>query len=360
MVTNPPPYGENPSTPTSYGEYPPTPASYDAYQGGYPSYGGSSYPAYPGYPGYPPARATNSMAIASLISAFLFAPLGIVFGHMSLSQIKRSGEDGRGLAVAGLVIGYVVTALTVITIVGVIVFTAMVVRYANTHPGQPGQPGTTASAQPGKALPAFKPPATLGSNCQYPATTEPASKPVNPPKMGEVPTTPPTIAASIITNRGPIGVELDNAKAPCTVNNFTSLVQQGFFDGTTCHRLTTSPTLGALQCGDPTGTGTGGPGYRFPNEYPTNQYRITDPALEQPVVYPPGTLAMANSGPGTNGSQFFVVYKDSMLPPSYTVFGTVDAEGVAMVDQIAGAGVKDGGDDGEPSLPVTIQSVRLT
>ena len=303
------------------------------------------------------------MAIASLISAFLFAPLGIVFGHMSLSQIKRSGEDGRGLAVAGLVIGYVVTALTVITIVGVIVFTAVVVRYARVrqHPPRPTRParhhGVRAARQ---GLAAVQAAGHARVQLPVPATTEPASKPVNPPKMGEVPTTPPTIAASIITNRGPIGVELDNAKAPCTVNNFTSLVQQGFFDGTTCHRLTTSPTLGVLQCGDPTGTGTGGPGYRFPNEYPTNQYRITDPALEQPVVYPRGTLAMANSGPGTNGSQFFVVYKDSRLPPSYTVFGTVDAEGVAVVDQIAGAGVKDGGDDGKPSLPVTIESVRLT
>ena len=121
------------------------------------------------------------------------------------------------------------------------------------------------------------------------------------------------------------------------MNNFVSLAQQGYFDGTPCHRLTTSPTLGVLQCGDPTGAGTGGPGYRFPNEYPTNQYRLTDPALEPPVVYPRGTLAMANAGPGTNGSQFFLVYQDSQLPPTYTVFGTVDETGLAAVDKIAAA-----------------------
>ena len=70
------------------------------------------------------------------------------------------------------------------------------------------------------------------------------------------------------TNRGDIGIQLDNGKAPCTVNSFASLAQQGYFDGTTCHRLTTDAALGVLQCGDPSGTGTGGPGYRFANEYP--------------------------------------------------------------------------------------------
>ena len=82
-----------------------------------------------------------------------------------------------------------------------------------------------------------------------------------------------------------------------------------------------------LQCGDPKGDGTGGPGYQFANEYPTNQYLPDDPALSQPLVYPRGTLAMANAGPGTNGSQFFIVYKDSQLPPNYTVFGTGRREG---------------------------------
>ena len=105
-----------------------------------------------------------------------------------------------------------------------------------------------------------------------------------------------------------------------------------------------------LQCGDPTGTGTGGPGYRFPNEYPTNQYRLTDPALKTPVLYPRGTLAMANSGPGTNGSQFFLVYKDSQLPPTYTVFGTIDspADSMAAGQRSRRPAVADGSDDGKP------------
>jgi peptidyl-prolyl cis-trans isomerase B (cyclophilin B) len=114
-----------------------------------------------------------------------------------------------------------------------------------------------------------------------------------------------------------------------------------------------------LQCGDPTGEGSGGPGYRFPNEYPTNQYRLADPGLQTSVVYPRGTLAMANAGQGTNGSQFFLVYKDSQLPPTYTVFGTIDDAGLAVVDKIAAGGVKDGSEDGKPATGVTIESVRL-
>jgi peptidyl-prolyl cis-trans isomerase B (cyclophilin B) len=302
------------------------------------------------------------MAIVSLISAFLFPPLGIVFGHISLSQLKRSNEEGRGLAIAGLAIGYVVTILSVIALVIGIFFTVAMVRWADDltrYDSHARNPSATAYPLPDQNLPPFKPPATLGSNCQYPATTEPASKPVTPPKTGAVAIMPPTLAANITTNVGGIGLTLDNAKAPCTVNNFTSLAQQGFFNDTTCHRLTTSDTLGVLQCGDPTGSGNGGPGYRFPNEYPTNQYRITDPALQQPVLYPRGTLAMANAGTGTNGSQFFLVYADSQLPPSFTVFGSIDSAGLATVDKIATSGVQGGGDDGKPVTGVTIESVRL-
>ena len=101
------------------------------------------------------------------------------------------------------------------------------------------------------------------------------------------------------------------------------------------------------------------PGYRFPNEYPTNQFRLSDPALTTPLMYPRGTLAMANKGQGTNGSQFFLVYGDSMLPPTYTVFGTIDQTGLATLDKIADAGVAGGSDDGKPTQKVTIESVRV-
>jgi peptidyl-prolyl cis-trans isomerase B (cyclophilin B) len=303
------------------------------------------------------------MAIASLVCAFLFAPLGIVFGHVSMSQIKRTGEQGRGLAIAGLIISYVLTILTILLVVATIVFAAFAIQMTNwlgvPFRPSPDYPGRTGSSAPASALPRFKPPATLGSNCQYPATTEKASKPNTPPPQGRVSLTPATIAATVVTSRGPIGLQLDNAKSPCTVNSFVSLARQGYFDGTPCHRLTTSQVLGVLQCGDPTGLGTGGPGYRFPNEYPTNQYKLTDPALRTPALYPRGSLVMANGGPGTNGSQFFLVYQDSQLPPTYTLFGTVDATGLATVGQIAAAGVQNGTDDGKPNTAVTVETVRV-
>ena len=209
------------------------------------------------------------------------------------------------------------------------------------------------------ALPPFKPAADLGANCQYPPAAEQPSKQVKPPRTGKVPTDPAEVSVSMVTNQGHIGLLLANNESPCTVNSFASLAQQKFFDDTKCHRLTTSPTLGVLQCGDPGGDGTGGPGYQFANEYPTDQYPPGDPALQQPVVYPRGTLAMANSGPNTNGSQFFLVYKDSQLPPNYTVFGKIQQDGLATLDKIAKGGVAGGGADGPPATEVTIKSVQL-
>jgi peptidyl-prolyl cis-trans isomerase B (cyclophilin B) len=222
---------------------------------------------------------------------------------------------------------------------------------------------TTAAPQTGPVppLPPFKPSAELGANCQYPATPqEPAAKPVKPPRTGKIPTDPAQVSASMVTSQGNIGLMLANNESPCTVNSFASLIGQKYFDNTKCHRLTTSPDLGVLQCGDPKGDGTGGPGYGFGNEYPTDQYPPNDPKAQQPVLYPRGTLAMANTGqPNSNGSQFFMVYKDSQLPPQYTVFGTIQADGLATLDKIAKAGVSGGGDDGPPASEVTIKSLLL-
>lgn len=217
--------------------------------------------------------------------------------------------------------------------------------------GAPAQPATNGQ------LPAFAAPANLGANCQYPAAAA-ASKPNTPPRTGKVPTDEKTISVSMVTTQGNIGLMLDNGQAPCTVNSFASLASQNYFNDTPCHRLTTSG-ISVLQCGDPSGQGTGGPGYQFANEYPTNQYQPDDPALQQPVVYPRGTVAMANAGPNTNGSQFFLVYQDSQLPPNYTVFGKIDDTGLATLDKIAAAGVAGGGADGKPALDVQLKSVAL-
>jgi peptidyl-prolyl cis-trans isomerase B (cyclophilin B) len=255
------------------------------------------------------------------------------------------------------------SAVAAIVVIGAIVATVVI---TNKDSGSQTASASTTSASPTSAapagpgqLPAFAAPANLGGNCQYPASQDKASKPNNPPRAGKVPTDPAQVSASMSTNQGNIGLQLDNAKSPCTVNSFASLAQQGFFNDTPCHRLTTSEGLAVLQCGDPTGQGTGGPGYQFANEYPTDQFQPDDPKLQEPVVYPRGTLAMANAGPGTNGSQFFLVYKDSQLPPNYTVFGTIDQTGLATLDKIAAAGTADGGQDGKPKNDVQIKSILL-
>ena len=330
--------------PPPYGEYPPGP------------------PGYPPYPPSPPPPTSNGLAVASVVFGLLFFPLGIVFGHLSLSRNRKNRGDGDGLAIAGLVISYSIATLTAIAVIFTVGFSALVMS-VDDDPGRSNSAAPDGTApQSNTPLPPFAPPAALGANCQYPAA-EAASKKNTPPRTGKVPTTPAEISASMSTSAGNIGLQLDNAKAPCTVNSFASLAQQGYFNDTPCHRLTTSPGLAVLQCGDPTGKGTGGPGYGFVNEYPTNQYRPDDPALQQPVVYPRGTLAMANTGaPGSNGSQFFLVYKDSQLPPNYTAFGTIDATGLATLDKVAAAGVVPsdrGTDDGAPKMPVQIKSIQL-
>jgi peptidyl-prolyl cis-trans isomerase B (cyclophilin B) len=276
-------------------------------------------------------------------------------------QLERRAEKARKRRIYTIV-GSAVAAIVVIgAIVATVVITnrdsgSQTASAATTTPTT--QTSAAAPSAPGQ-LPAFVAPANLGANCQYPASQDKASKPNNPPRSGKVPTEPAQISASMSTNQGNLGLQLDNAKAPCTVNSFASLAQQGFFNDTPCHRLTTSEGLSVLQCGDPTGQGTGGPGYQFDNEYPTNQFQPDDPKLQEPMVYPRGTLAMANAGPGTNGSQFFLVYKDSQLPPNYTAFGTIDQTGLATLDKIAAAGTADGGPDGKPKNDVQVKSILL-
>jgi peptidyl-prolyl cis-trans isomerase B (cyclophilin B) len=282
-------------------------------------------------------------------------------------QLERRAKQARMRRLL-LIIGGAVAAVAVIAAVVITVINTNNKHQNNTAApttsNSPAASGTTTAPQTGQVppvppLPAFKPSDSVGANCQYPASTDPAAKPVKPPRTGKVPTDPAQVSASMATSQGNIGLMLANNESPCTVNSFASLIGQKYFDDTKCHRLTTSDTLGVLQCGDPKGTGSGGPGYQFANEYPTDQFPPNDPKLREPVLYPRGTLAMANAGPGTNGSQFFMVYKDSELPPQYTVFGTIQPDGLAVLDKIAKAGVNGGGDDGAPTSEVTIKSILL-
>jgi len=277
-------------------------------------------------------------------------------------QQERRAQQARRRRIFLIVGGSVAAVIVAAAVVASVVITnhehASKKASATAHGSHPSTPAR--SALPGvPPLPSFTPTADLGANCEYPPSPDPASKPVTPPRSGKVPTDPAQVSVSMVTNQGNIGLLLANNESPCTVNSFASLVGQKFFDDTQCHRLTTSSTLGVLQCGDPKGDGTGGPGYQFANEYPTDQYKPDDPALHQPVAYPRGTLAMANAGPNTNGSQFFLVYKDSQLPPEYTVLGTIQQDGLATLDKIAKAGVAGGSEDGAPATEVTIKSARL-
>lgn len=175
-----------------------------------------------------------------------------------------------------------------------------------------------------------------------------AAKPVT----GLPPSTPAqktgTQTATLKTNRGPITLQLLDSKAPCTVNSFTFLAKQKYFDGTSCHRVTQASTgLAVLQCGDPLGTGQGGPGYIFGEENLSG------------AKYTKGTVAMARTQtPGTNGSQFFLVYADSTLPPDYTPFGQITS-GLDVLEVIAKGGSNPPG-DGKPKLPVTITGVTIS
>jgi peptidyl-prolyl cis-trans isomerase B (cyclophilin B) len=175
--------------------------------------------------------------------------------------------------------------------------------------------------------------------CTYTPTGD-ASKKVDLPPSNPA----PAKSLTIKTNQGSLNATLNDSATPCTANSFTSLAKQGYFDNTKCHRLTTQGIF-VLQCGDPTGSGTGGPGYSFNDE------------LNGRESYPAGTLAMANAGPNTNGSQFFLVYANTSLPPSYTVFGKVDPAGVRVLQKIAKAGTADGSADGPPKKDVVITSV---
>jgi peptidyl-prolyl cis-trans isomerase B (cyclophilin B) len=184
--------------------------------------------------------------------------------------------------------------------------------------------------------------------CEYAVAGEPA-KPVDLPPTSDVATSGTTRYVLEMTE-GPVAITLDQGKAPCTVNSFVSLARQGYFDGTRCHRLADSGIF-LLQCGDPTGTGRGGPGYQFANE------------TDGTESYVRGVVAMANAGPDTNGSQFFLVWDDSTSldsRPNYTIFGTLDPASRDVVASMAAEGQDGSGGDGtgRPNNPSEI--IRAT
>jgi peptidyl-prolyl cis-trans isomerase B (cyclophilin B) len=236
---------------------------------------------------------------------------------------------------------------------------------------------------------------TAAATCTWHSKTPNQSQNIvdtgHPPATGEIRSG--TVPMTIKTNLGEIDVTLNRDNAPCTVASFAYLAGKQYFDGSTCHRLTTGGIF-VLQCGDPTGTGSGSPAYTFADEYvppvstpsasasptatpsgtaspspsPSSSSSATAGAQPSPstparVVYQAGTVAMAHSDlPDSNGSQFFIVYRDSVLPDQYTVFGQVSA-GLDIVQRVAKAGAVDPTgkptEDGKPRTTVSITSLTV-
>ncbi|HVT70976.1 MAG TPA: peptidylprolyl isomerase [Trebonia sp.] len=236
---------------------------------------------------------------------------------------------------------------------------------ATASPSASASPSSSASASASAA--AVTEPAT---HCTY--TTKGVAAAAR--KVSLPPATPNDKAAYtavISTNLGPIDINLLNSKATCTVNSFVHLATAGYFNATQCHRVTDTSGLYVLQCGDPYATastkltcsqaahspGTGGPGYEFASEN-----LPTAASSAGTVTYKAGTVAMANSGGSdTNGSQFFLVYKDSTLGPDYTPFGTITS-GLDILQKVANAGTSctySGAGDGAPKEKVVINSVTI-
>ena len=223
---------------------------------------------------------------------------------------------------------------------------------AGTSGGKSAAASASASASPSPSAPASSTASPTAAavaepahHCTYTASGAAARKVSLPPSS---PNYTASYQATIATNRGTIVINLLNSKATCTVNSFVHLAGQKYFDNTKCVRLTTSSVY-VLQCGDPTGTGTGGPGYEFASENLKG------------ATYPAGTVAMANTGqPDSNGSQFFLVYKNTPLPPSYTPFGTI-TQGLPILDAIAKAGSDNANapGDGHPKENVVIDTITI-
>ncbi|WP_405061316.1 peptidylprolyl isomerase [Kribbella sp. NBC_01505] len=197
---------------------------------------------------------------------------------------------------------------------------------------------TTATAS---AVPVQRPKPTV--RCEFTPTPEnPAAKPVRVPSATAK--AHGTVDVVFFTNYGSFVVRMDRANAPCGVSNFVHLVRSRFYDSTQCFRLTNSARLGVLQCGDIYRQEEGGPGYKFPDEVTGKE------------TYPRGTVAYGNQGPGTNGSEFFVVHSFANIPPNYTVLGHVIA-GMSTFDRMVKAGIADPDQDGPPVRPIRILKV---
>ncbi|WP_329570352.1 peptidylprolyl isomerase [Kitasatospora sp. NBC_01266] len=249
------------------------------------------------------------------------------------ARVEAASKAKRRNAVLGAAVAVVVLAGGGAWAGGVFKSDSKKSDTANAAPSQPAA-GTGAPSAPASPVDV--------KGCTTPAAGQPNGKQWKAEPAMAIDTSA-KYNVTLNTSCGAVTLQLDPSKAPHTVNSFVFLAGQNYFDHTKCHRLTTSGIY-VLQCGDPTGTGSGTPGYSFTDENLTG------------ATYPAGTVAMANSGPNTNGSQFFLVYKDTQLPPSYTPFGKITG-GMDVLNNIAAGGVQGGTGDGAPNANVVLNSV---
>jgi peptidyl-prolyl cis-trans isomerase B (cyclophilin B) len=262
------------------------------------------------------------------------------------SRLSSAGDDdlGRGRAQCASSSRITARRATTAIIVGVVVLLTGCGQIPNPPPAA-DPPASSATHTPAPSTSRIG--SDQGDTCEYSLSGD-SARPATPPPTNGVPTSG-TISYVLAMTNGEVTITLDRTKAPCTVNSFVSLADQGYFDNTKCHRLADSGIF-VLQCGDPTGTGNGGPGYEFADE------------TDGTESYTEGVVAMANGGPGTNGSQFFLVWADSTSldqTPNFTIFGNMNKASRDVVASMAGEGQDGSNADGtgRPNNPCEIASV---
>jgi cyclophilin family peptidyl-prolyl cis-trans isomerase len=261
-------------------------------------------------------------------------------------QLERRAELAkkrrRNLAIFATAVAVAVVVVAALLITGV---------FGSDDSSNDAAGGSSSSAVPtDTAAPTTNADGTISCNYLPDDSGNPNLKDVGTPPTPEATPTQGTATLLMSTTQGDLTLTLDKTKAPCAAASFAYLASQKFFDGSACHREVNQPTFGVLQCGDPTGTGSGGPSYKFAQEIPEG------------TTYPRGTIAMANTGqPNSTGSQFFLCFVDTELPPEYTVVGTVDEAGLAVLDKVAAGGIEGAGPegDGPPAIPVTIKTLSV-
>ena len=239
--------------------------------------------------------------------------------ELARAKFARQQDRRAHRRIRNRFIGTVALGLFFVTVVGLVIY------QNNKSDLLVGDPSASASAAPT--------PVAISTNAPIAGCQEPVQVRADNITYGSATTDLPTASEfSLETNCGVIKFDADK-NAPTTVGTIAWLANQGFYNNTSCHRLTTQGIF-VLQCGDPAGNGRGGPGFSFADE------NLPVAGADGNYIYPRGTVAMANSGADTNGSQFFIMHKDTPLPHNYTIFGRV-VKGMEVVDAIAATPVND-------------------